>query len=185
MFRKFFLAHIILLILLKSVSAENVDKINLTGNERITKESIIVFGKIDLNDDFNEEKLNNIIKNLYDTNFFEDIKINLKDGTLSIIVVENPIVQSIKMIGVKANKLKDQLFDAMKLKKNSSYNEFLLKEDRDVILNILKSSGFYFANVKLEKIDNWKNTKCSETGMKAIIETDTFETFFETNPAKK
>ena len=54
MFRKFFLAHIILLILLKSVSAENVDKINLTGNERITKESIIVFGKIDLNDDFDE-----------------------------------------------------------------------------------------------------------------------------------
>ena len=70
MFRKFFLAHIILLLFLKPLSAEKVDKINLSGNERITLESIMVFGKIDLNDDFNEEKLNNIIKNLYDTNFF-------------------------------------------------------------------------------------------------------------------
>ena len=124
MFRKFFLAHIILLILLKSVSAENVDKINLTGNERITKESIMVFGKIDLNDDFNEEKLNNIIKNLYDTNFFEDIKINIKDRTLNITIVENPIIQSVKIIGIKAKKLQEPLFDAMQLKKNSSYNGY-------------------------------------------------------------
>ena len=158
MFRKFFLAHIILLLLLKSVNAEKVERIDFSGNERITKESLIIFGRIDLNDDFNEEKLNNIIKNLYDTNFFEDIKINLKDGTLHIIVVENPIIQSIKMIGIKAKKLQDPLFDAMKLKKNSSYNEFLLKKDRDVILNILKSSGFYFADVKLEKIDNSNRT---------------------------
>ena len=86
MFRKFFLAHIILLLFLKPLSAEKVDKINLSGNERITLESIMVFGKIDLNDDFNEEKLNNIIKNLYDTNFFKDIKVNVKDRTLNIII---------------------------------------------------------------------------------------------------
>ena len=111
MFRKFFLAHIILLLLLKPVNAEKVDKINLSGNERITKESIIVFGRIDLSDDFNEEKLNNIIKDLYNTNFFEDIKINVKDRTLNILIVENPIIQSVEIIGIKAKKLQDPLFE--------------------------------------------------------------------------
>ena len=30
-------------------------------------------------------------------------------------------------------------------------------------------------------LDEWKNTKCPETGMKAIRETDTFDTFFESS----
>ena len=33
----------------------------------------------------------------------------------------------------------------------------------------------------LEKAEEWKNTKCSITGMKAIRETDTFDTFFESS----
>ena len=33
----------------------------------------------------------------------------------------------------------------------------------------------------LEKINSWKNTVCPETGLKAIRETDTFDTFFESS----
>ena len=33
----------------------------------------------------------------------------------------------------------------------------------------------------LNKIENWKNTKCPLTGMKAVRETDTFDTFFESS----
>ena len=46
----------------------------------------------------------------------------------------------------------------MKLKKNNSFNEYLVKRDRDLILNILKTNGFYFADIKLEKIENQNNT---------------------------
>ena len=158
MFRKFFLAHIIFLLLLKSVNAEKIEKINLIGNERITKESILLFGKVDLTDDIDESKLNDILKNLYDSNYFEDVKVNFNDGILNITVVELPIIQSVKILGIKAKKLKEPLFEAMTLKKNNSYNEYLLKKDRDLILNILKSSGYYFANVNLEKIENPNNT---------------------------
>ena len=77
MFKKFFLAPFLLLLLLKSVSAEKVEKINITGNERISKDTIIIFGEISLEDDFSKEHLNTILKNLYNTNFFEDIKINI------------------------------------------------------------------------------------------------------------
>ena len=31
--------------------------------------------------------------------------------------------------------------------KNNSFNEYLVKKDRDLILHILKTNGFYFAKI--------------------------------------
>ena len=46
MLKKLFIAHIILLLSFGSVIAEKVDKINVSGNERISKDTIIIFGEI-------------------------------------------------------------------------------------------------------------------------------------------
>ena len=51
MFKKIFLIHSFLFLFLNSVFAESVKKINVSGNERISKETIILFGEIDLNSD--------------------------------------------------------------------------------------------------------------------------------------
>ena len=158
MFKKFFLVQFILLLLLKSASAEKIDKINISGNERISNDTIIIFSEINLEEDLNSEKINVILKNLYNTNFFDDIKIDFKNNILNIFVAESPIIQSVKILGIKANKLKDPIFEELKLKKNNSFNEYLAKKDKDLVLNILKSNGFYFANVKLDKIENQNNT---------------------------
>ena len=104
-----------LLFLIKSAVAEKIDSINILGNERISKDTIIIFGEIDAEDDFNEYKLNQILKNLYDTNFFKDVKINLTNKTLNIKLVEHPIIQNIEIQGIKANKMKDPILDALKL----------------------------------------------------------------------
>ena len=87
MFKKIFLTHFFLLLFLNSVFAETIKKINVSGNERISKETIILFGEIDLKEDFSERTLNKILKNLYNTNFFEDIKINISNNILNVFVV--------------------------------------------------------------------------------------------------
>ena len=158
MLKKLLIAHITLLLLFGSASAEKIDKVNVSGNERISKDTIIIFGEIDLNDDFDDNLINNILKNLYNTNFFQDIKISITNKTLNINVVENPIIQRVELLGIKAKKMKDPIFEQIRLKKNNSYNEYLVKKDKELILNILKTSGFYFAEVKLEKIENPNNT---------------------------
>ena len=158
MFKKFFLTLFFLLLFLNSVFAETIKKINVSGNERISKETIILFGEIDLNEDFSEHTLNKILKNLYNTNFFEDIKIDISNNILNVFVVENPIIQNVKIEGIKAKKLKDPIYEALKLKKNNSFNEYLMKKDRDLFLNILKSNGFYFAKVNIKKVENSNNT---------------------------
>ncbi len=158
MSKKFFLFFIIFIFQIFNSFADKIDKIEIIGNERITKDTIIIFGQIDDKADFTDEELNKILKNLYNTDFFEDIKISISDKVLKVVVVENPIVQEVKILGIKAKKYKDPLFEAIKVKKNNSFNEYLVKKDKDLILNILRSSGYYFAEVILEKILNDNNT---------------------------
>ena len=64
---------IALLFLTISSFAEIIENIEITGNKRLSKESILVFTKIDLNNNYESNDLNNILKNLYDTNFFEEV----------------------------------------------------------------------------------------------------------------
>ena len=141
-----------------SVFAEKINKINITGNNRISSETIKLFGNFDIGSDVKSSDLNIILKNLYETNFFEDVKIKISDNILNISVVEHKIIQSVELKGIKSKKLKDPIFKEINLKKNSSFNEYLVKKDKEKILNILKRSGYYFANVGLNKIDNSNNT---------------------------
>ena len=50
--------------------AETIKKIEISGNQRISNESIIVLGDIQINKEFNDETLNSSLKKLYETFFF-------------------------------------------------------------------------------------------------------------------
>ena len=85
-------------------SAEEIQSIKIMGNERISKETILLFSKISKNSKItNKNQLNDIFKNLYETNFFSDIKVNFKKNVLTIKVEENPIIQKIEFVGIKSN----------------------------------------------------------------------------------
>ena len=69
-------SHIIFLILLVGLNnsfAEIVKKIQIEGNDRVSSDTIKLFSGVKLNDDLNTSELNQILKKLYDTNFFKDI----------------------------------------------------------------------------------------------------------------
>ena len=50
-----------------------LNNIFVVGNDRISNETILMFSKIENNTNINDEIINNILKNLYETNFFEDV----------------------------------------------------------------------------------------------------------------
>ena len=50
--------------------AEILSDVKIYGNKRISKETIMIFGNIKLNDDINTADLDDILKKLYQTNFF-------------------------------------------------------------------------------------------------------------------
>ena len=65
----------------------------------------LMFSKIQLGDDLNEMKINDALKNIYESNFFSDVKIKLKANKLSIFVVENPVIENIEYKGIKSKTL--------------------------------------------------------------------------------
>ena len=138
--------------------ADFVDEIQIKGNSRISSETILLFSKIDKNDLVDENYINNILKELYQTNFFKNISVKLDNKILIITVDENPIIENISYEGVKAQKIRDEILKNLKLKPRSSFNNIILKEDNRLILDSLKNLGYYFAKVDtyIEELDENK-----------------------------
>ena len=122
--------------------------------------------------------INKILKNLYETNFFENVSVFLDGKKLKIDVVEFPIIEKIEFDGVKAKKIKKQLSENIKLKNRSSYNEILVSEDISSIKFQLRKIGYYFSSVDavIEKLENKRInlTYKIELGNKAKIKKITF-----------
>ena len=140
------------------VFSEIISKIEVTGNKRISKESILVFGEIDLNKDYSNQDLNNILKNLYSTDFFKIVDLKTDSGTLYINIEENPIVQNLIINGLKAKKFEEKLQEVLNIKERSSFIESKVKKDVNTIENTFKTSGYYFVNVDVKIIKNNNNT---------------------------
>ena len=158
MFTKFVKINIFLIFLSSFSYAEVVNKIEVNGNLRVSQETIEVLGDFNLGDDLDKNNLNQILKNLYTTDFFKDVNLSLKDNLLKISVVENPIIQSIFINGVKKKNLQEKLLELLSVKEKSSYISFKVDNDRKTILNALKSVGFYFVDIETQLVTNSNNT---------------------------
>ena len=158
MLKIFFLVNIISILFFNLLNAKNLTKIIVEGNERISTGTIKVFADIKLGIEIDDNDLNNILKKLYETNFFEDVKVNLSDNTLLINVIELPIVQTINLNGIKKESLEEGIYKILKLKNKSPYREHLVKKDIALIKESLKTVGYYFVNVKVNIVNNTNNT---------------------------
>ena len=120
---------IILFFISKSAYSEIIKKIEILGNDRITNQTILMFSNINLGQNINENDLNKILKNLYNTNFFKNVSVNFKQNLLSVVVEEYPIIQEIIYKGIKSKNLKEKITSNVKLINRSSYNEIFLKQE--------------------------------------------------------
>ena len=143
-----FYSFIVFLNFNNTVLADIVKNIEVKGNERISSETILMFSDVSINDEVNSQKINKILKNLYDSNFFENISINITNNNLLINVVELPIIENILFEGIKAKKIKDEISKDLKLKERSSFNQIDLIDDKQNILKKLKNIGYYNSTIE-------------------------------------
>jgi outer membrane protein insertion porin family len=139
---------LIFLFLSSHAISEILNKIEISGNDRISDETIKLFISIEVNEQINDVKLNNILKDLYETNFFQDITVKFENHVLLIKVLENPIIENISYNGIKSDRILEIIKQGTLIKQRSSYNESLIKKEKLKIENILKSLGYY--NSKLD-----------------------------------
>ena len=136
--------------------SEILKEIKINGNVRITDEIISMFSDIELGQDVKNSDINNIIKNLYETNFFNNVSVTLNNGIILINVDEAPIIENIIITGIKAQKIKGLIKDNFKLKSRSSFNDVQLIQEVKNIESTLKTLGYYFSKVNpyVESLEN-------------------------------
>ena len=171
--RSFFIFLIIFLFSAIKVYAEKLEKINIYGNKRISQDTIIVFTKLKIGQNFNNENANQVIKNLYETNFFKQVSVKINSGILDIKIEENPIIQNIFITGVKNKNIIKIIEDQFTIREKGSYVESLIKNEANRINNFLRVSGYYFSKVDYQTNFNENSTVDLTynitTGEKALI----------------
>ena len=136
---------------LSSLNAEIIKKFEITGNKRISDETIIIFSEINLDEDASKQKLDKVIKNLYKTNFFRNINLRFENQILYLDVEENPIIENLEITGIKKQSLIEFIKGKMRLAEMKSFDQELLSADIDLINNILKTNGYYFTKITSSK----------------------------------
>ena len=146
---------IIIFLSVQLLKAEIINKIEITGNNKVSDETIKIYGEIEINKDLNEADLNKILNNLYSTNFFEDISINLSNNTLKISLKEYPIVNQLILNGEPSKRISDEIKRLISLKEKRSFIRSYLTKDIDIIKSIYSTLGYNNSKVevKVKEID--------------------------------
>ncbi len=131
-----------------SAKSEIIKNINIEGNKRIPNETIKMFGNVKLQDNLDINGIDKILKNLYSSNFFEDVQIKFENNILSIYVKEKPIIQNIEYQGIKSKTILAEIKNNRILKPKSSFDKNLLQKDRSTILKTLKDKGYFFPTIE-------------------------------------
>ena len=164
---------LVLLTTIKFVDAEVLKKYEVLGNDRVSKQTIINFTESNLEQNLSNNDLNQILKKLYNTTFFEDVSLKLSSGKLIITVKEYPIIQQISFNGIKAKKTIELLKEQTLLKEKNPYNKLFVKQDLEKLFKVFKNSGFYFVDINVKEKINDNNTVDIiydiERGDKALI----------------
>ena len=139
----------------------------------------MVLGNIDLNIFFDDQNLDKILKNLYSSNFFADVRLSFENNILKIELIENPIIENIQFTGFKNTDFINELTQRISLKERMSFTQNQLNQDLILIQNILKSSGYYFANttsslIKDENLNSIRLIINIDQGKKARIKNIVF-----------
>jgi len=140
---------LILLIFSSYAFSKTLNKVEIIGNDRISDETIKLFISTNINDEINDVKLNKILKDLYETNFFKNVSLKFNNQILSIYVQENSIIENIFYEGIKSNRILEIIKQGTTIKPRSSYNEYLIKKEKLKIENILKDLGYYNSSLEI------------------------------------
>ena len=126
---------VIFLFFTVSTRSQEFDNVLINGNVRISNETILVFSELPSEQFLDENSINTVLKKLYESGFFKDVVVKIENRNLIIDVIENPIIQTVFVEGIKKKKTIEAIYDILLLKNRSSFNSITVKNDERI--NIL------------------------------------------------
>ena len=122
------------------------DRIDVEGNRRIDRASILSFAGLPDSGTVSAAQLNEAFRNISDAGLFADVSIIPSGGRLLISVVERPIITE---ISIEGNSIlnDEQLIEAVESEPRRVYNPALAEADADRISELYRVAGRFSATV--------------------------------------
>lgn len=136
--------------------AEVVEMVEVKGNQRLSDKVVVSYLPFKVGDDISPSDVNAGLKRLYQTGFFDDVSVDLKDGKLFIKLVERPIISSIAFDGNKKID-EDVLEKELQIKVRDIYVPTKVQADVDRLKMIYQRMGLFDAKIKADVKNKTQN----------------------------
>ena len=138
-----------------SAFAEKISKIEYEGCERVESETISSYLPVQVGDEYDSDVINEALKALHSTGFFEKVDMDMHGSVLVVKVKEYPIINKISFEGNSKISDKD-IYKEIRLKTREVLSPAKIKEIQQGLLGAYRKMGRYNASVvpKIIKLEN-------------------------------
>jgi outer membrane protein insertion porin family len=128
-------------------SAQNVKRIEINGAQRIEETTISSYMDLKIGDAIDSAKTDKVIKNLFATGLFADVKVENQNGVIKISVVENPLINKIVFEGNKKIK-NEELLSEVQLRERQVFTRTKVQSDVTRLNQLYRRQGRFSVSIQ-------------------------------------
>jgi outer membrane protein insertion porin family len=133
-----------------------VSDVKVIGSQRVDPGTVLSYMKIKTGDRFDRQRLDDSLKSLYGTGYFQDVKLRQEGSVLLVEVKENPVIYRIAFEGNQ--RIEDNVLAAeVQLKPRLVYTLSRAQADAQRIVDVYRRSGRFSATVEPKLIELEQN----------------------------
>lgn len=136
--------------------AQQVNRINIVGAERVEPTTIMTYMNLREGDQLSQEALDNALRSLFATGLFADVQVTQSAGTVTVAVKENPIISEIAFEG--NDELEDnELMNEIRLRPRQVFTKSRVQEDVARLFQVYQRNGRFAAKIDPKIIQRDQN----------------------------
>lgn len=152
---KLLIAIPVLLLMLAATAAAQgyvIEDIELEGLERITAGTALTYLPVQVGDRFDDARSAEIIRALFQTGFFADVRLARRGNVLVVIVAERPAINEIRFTGNKdiASEALTDALRAVGLQRGRIFNDTVLDRIENELRQQYLARGRYNVNIEIK-----------------------------------
>ncbi len=130
-----------------SFAAQRVNKIEIYGAQRVEESTIASYMDLKTGDNVDSATTDRVLKNLFATGLFADVKVVNKNGVVQIEVIENPVVNRIAFEGNEEID-DDELLAEIQLRQRQVFTRTKVQSDVSRLYQIYRRQGRFSVDIQ-------------------------------------
>jgi outer membrane protein insertion porin family len=121
--------------------------ITVNGTQRLEPDTVLSYTKLRVGQSYSQESLDQALRDLYETELFADVQIRNDNGSLTVELKENPVINRIVLEGNKRLK-EDKIRPEIKLAPRQIYTRSKVRADVARIVELYRRQGRFAATIE-------------------------------------